>query len=150
MLRGLHEPAAKLIRWAFALSLFVMGAQRWWCLQSTLLTSRGFLDRNLKLNSTRGEKAKPFHQEWAFENLACQMFSLLVPKAKWSRGGITMEDGVGDGEEGFTGVPCCGFRVKTQSKDPTKSSHMPRRRQSPERSGCGALKPGGRRLLGVR
>lgn len=78
------------------------------------------------------------------------MFSFLVPKVSCPQRGVPAEDRVGDGEEGVTGVPCCAFRVETQSRDCTKPSHMPRRRQSQERSGCGALKPGGRQLLGVR
>lgn len=48
------------------------------------------------------------------------MFSLII-----------VEDIVGDSEEGVSGVPCCAFRVKTQSKDGAKSSSIPRKRQQP-------------------
>lgn len=64
----------------------------------------------------RGEKEKPFHQRWTFENLCFhQMFSL-----------ITMEDIVGDSEDGVTGRPCCAFKVKTLSEDCAKSYSVPR------------------------
>lgn len=105
--------------WAFTLHHFVTGAQRWQCLWSHFLTTRGFLDRDLKLNSMRGEKEKPFHQWWTFENLWFhQMFSL-----------ITVEDTVGDSEDGVAGVPCCAFRVQTKSEECVKSSSIPRRKQ---------------------
>lgn len=50
------------------------------------------------------------------------MFSLLLPKTRYSLGGVTVEDMVGDGKNALTSAPCCAFRVKTQSEDQAKSS----------------------------
>lgn len=84
-----------------------MEAQWQHCLWSNFLTSRGSLERTLNLNHRmRGEKAKLFHQECAFENLwFCQMFSHLMPKPRCSLGRVTVEAMVGESKDILTSAP---------------------------------------------